>query len=344
MIGRALPLTENTGGVAGQMDLLASGLARRGHAVTVFAVNSPAASVPYEFCPIPIPDAFRTHRRLVLYLVPWSLSLLRLDEFDVVHAHGDDHFIRAQRPLVRTFHGASMAEARYSRRLRHRLYHLSLVPFERISERKATAVVTVSQSTQQYLTRRSQVIPNGYDPAIFLPGPQKSVEPSVLFVGDLETRKRGDLLIKAFLNVVRPALPTAQLWLVTSTSVTALGVRWFGRVSTPILAELYRRAWVFCLPSSYEGFGVPYVEAMASGTAVVATPNGGAEEVLGEVGRITSEDELGPELVRLLMDDQARSTMVARGLVRARDYVVSRVVEQYETLYKSLIPQPRSAA
>lgn len=49
------------------------------------------------------------------------------------------------------------------------------------------------------------------------------------------------------------------------------GVRVLGKVSLERLTEFYRRAWLFCLPSSYEGFGVPYIEAMASGTAVVAT-------------------------------------------------------------------------
>ncbi len=46
------------------------------------------------------------------------------------------------------------------------------------------------------------------------------------------------------------------------------------------LCELYQRAWILCLPSTYEGFGVPYIEAMASGTVAVASPNPGAKEIL----------------------------------------------------------------
>ena len=53
------------------------------------------------------------------------------------------------------------------------------------------------------------------------------------------------------------------------------GITVLGRLDDEELAREYRAAWVFCLPSSYEGFGIPYAEAMASGTPVVATPNPG---------------------------------------------------------------------
>ena len=62
------------------------------------------------------------------------------------------------------------------------------------------------------------------------------------------------------------------------------GIHTFEHVDSEKLSELYSAAWIFCLPSSYEGFGRPYVEAMAAGTPVVATPNPGAMEVL-ENGR-----------------------------------------------------------
>ena len=45
-----------------------------------------------------------------------------------------------------------------------------------------------------------------------------------------------------------------------------------GQVSDAELVDLYRSSWLFCLPSSYEGFGIPYAEAMANGCPVVATP------------------------------------------------------------------------
>jgi phosphatidylinositol alpha-mannosyltransferase len=115
----------------------------------------------------------------------------------------------------------------------------------------------------------------------------------------------------------------------------AEGVTIFGQVTTERLADLYRRAWVFCLPSSYEGFGVPYIEAMASGTAVVATPNPGALEVLdgGIFGKIVEPDQIGAAILELLNDARSRDSMAATGLVRAQEYSWDRVVSAYERIY-----------
>jgi glycosyltransferase involved in cell wall biosynthesis len=344
MIGRALPRAEYAGGVSGQMHLLAVALARRGHQVTAYALNPPQEPGRYDYRPIPAPGALLARPRASLYLAPWWVSRIPLEDFDVVHTHGDDQFIRTRRPVVRTFYGSARAEARYSTKLRHKLYHYSMVPFERISERRATAVVAISQSTQRYLKRRAVIIPCGYDPTVFSPAGDKSPHPSILFVGDLGTRKRGDFLLELFGRIVRAAVPTAELWMVTTERVAAPGVRWFGRVPTAALADLYRQAWVFCLPSRYEGFGVPYLEAMACGTPVVATRNGGAEEVLdaGRSGRIVVDGELGTELVRLVTNVEARKALAQNGLARAKEYEISRIANQYEALYQKVVGQDRS--
>jgi glycosyltransferase involved in cell wall biosynthesis len=78
---------------------------------------------------------------------------------------------------------------------------------------------------------------------------------------------------------------------------------------------------------------------MASGTAVVATPNGGAEEVLGagQFGRIAQDHQLGGELVRLLNDNVDRDDFRMRGLDRAKEYRIDLIAERYEALYGSLL-------
>ena len=118
------------------------------------------------------------------------------------------------------------------------------------------------------------------------------------------------------------------------------GVSRYGRVSPGQLAELYRSAWVFCLPSTYEGFGVPYVEAMAAGTAVVATsPNEGAREVLadGKYGAFVADGQLGETLRHLLTDAALRAEFERRGDVRSRDYAWTHVARRYEALFRDLI-------
>lgn len=339
MVARALPRADYAGGVSGQVHLLATTLVQRRHDVTVYALNGPPGRSFYGYRQVTLPGCSARHQWMALYLFPWFVARLRLDGFDIVHTHGDDHFLRSPVPVIRTFYGHSRGEARHSTRLRHRLYHLSMTLPEYVSERWATAIVAISASTRREITRPCTVIPCGYDPTVFFPARPKSPSPSILFVGDLHTRKRAELLLDAFARTVKPSIPEAELWMVISAPVSGSGVRWFGRLSAPALADLYRKAWVFCLPSRYEGFGVPYIEAMACGTPVVATPNGGAEEVLdgGRYGLLVKDCELGDALLGLLKDEGTRLALAAAGMLRAKAYEIGRIAEQYETLYRSVL-------
>jgi glycosyltransferase involved in cell wall biosynthesis len=148
-------------------------------------------------------------------------------------------------------------------------------------------------------------------------------------------RKRGAMLLDVFKSEIKPRIPQAEFWAVCEEPVDGDGIRWFGRAPLEQLADLFRRAWVFCLPSSYEGFGVPYIEAMASGTPVVASPNVGAIEVTrgGEDGLIASDDELANVLIRALIDADLRRQLRDAGLRRARDFRWDVVCSQYESIY-----------
>jgi len=123
----------------------------------------------------------------------------------------------------------------------------------------------------------------------------------------------------------------------------AEGVTYRTGVADAELASLYRRAWVYASPSTYEGFGLPYLEALASGTPVVATPNPGSREVLagGEFGRLVTDDEFGPALAQLLGDERARAELARRGLRRARELSLSAMVDGYEGLLAEVCARGR---
>ncbi len=130
--------------------------------------------------------------------------------------------------------------------------------------------------------------------AVFTPEPrQRSVEPSLLFVGALGGRKRGEFLLRMFETAIRGARPDATLTIVGEEGPPSPGVTYHIGVDDAELARLYRRAWLYVTPSTYEGFGLPYLEAMACGTPVVATPNPGSLEVLdgGRYGALSSDGE-----------------------------------------------------
>ena len=92
-----------------------------------------------------------------------------------------------------------------------------------------------------------------------------------------------------------------------------------------------------CLPSAYEGFGRPYAEAMAAGTVAASTPNPGADDVLdgGRAGVLATDDALGPALVALLGDADARQRFTAAGRTRAQRYTWANVAAAYERAYEA---------
>lgn len=317
-----------------QAHYMANALVAAGHRVTMFSPDRPGEDAAYDHRRIDAGTSLTTFR------FAWRLRRAGLEAFDLIHAHGDDYWLwgRKYPPHVRTMHGSCLAETRHAASLKGRLRMVLLGLSELLATRVADRTVCVSRDTCRYYPGVNDVIFNGVDLDAFHPCPveDKESRPTILFVGTYHNRKRGKLLMEHFARVVRPALPDARLWMVCGDAPEAEGVTVFGRVSTPKLAELYRRATVFCLPSSYEGFGVPYLEAMASGTPVVATPNPGANEVLdrGRCGVIAEPDALGSALLALLREPDQRGRLRELGLERAAAYGWDRVVERYEDLYR----------
>ena len=320
-------------GVGYQVHGLANGLARRGHHVTVFGPCPRPGDALYDVEQFDAPRPMRSLR------LSWKLRAVDWSRFDVIHAHGEDWFLwNTPVPHVRTIHGSCLAEAIHIPGLRAKVHMLWLALLETISVAAADRTIGVSMNTLASYPWIAEMIPNGVDLQTFRPG-EKDSTPAILFVGTYRNRKRGKMLMEIFAREIRPRIPDCRLWMVCSDAPAAEGVTVFGSLPTEKLADLYRRAWVFCLPSSYEGFGVPYVEAMASGTAVVATPNLGAREVLsdGRFGIIAQPGELGAALVRLLTDAGQRARLAGAGMRRARDFDWPRVLDQYERVYSDLL-------
>lgn len=333
------------GGVPQQVHLLATTLAQRGHDITVFSLYAGYPDAPYRVRQVAVPPAWQRRvdrlRGLGMHVFPWFVARERFEDFDIIHAHGDSHFVLGGRPVLRTIYSTGIDQALHAKTWRRRLGMLSLLPFELWSAHRADAVTYISRA-QARLTPwvPGTIIPCGVDLSFFQPDGSRSSSPSILFVaGTMGGSKRGRLLVEAFEQVVRPALPDAELWMVCPERPSAPGIVAMGPVPSRRLRELYQGAWVFCLPSSWEGFGVPYIEAMASGTPVVATPNAGALEVLdrGRYGVVTSPERLGQTLVELLPDAQRRTAMGETGLRRAREFDLDRVSDGYEELYASLL-------
>jgi phosphatidylinositol alpha-1,6-mannosyltransferase len=134
-------------------------------------------------------------------------------------------------------------------------------------------------------------------------------EPAALIVGRLSSEERGkghDELLEAWPSV-RQAVPGAELWIAgggddaprLEARVRDLGVggavRMFGRVSDATLADLYRRASVYAMPSRQEGFGLTYAEAMWFGLPCLGATADAAGQVIvdGETGSLVPYGDVG---------------------------------------------------
>lgn len=149
--------------------------------------------------------------------------------------------------------------------------------------------------------------------------------PFVLFVGTIEPRKGVPELLAAH-AALRVAHPDLGLVLAgprgwgPAPPLAAPGVVALGGVDDVTLEALYGAAVVLALPSHYEGFGLPVVEAMARGCPVVVSDAACLPELVGDAGVVVPSgdaDALAGALERLVGDDDLRSTHAAAGRTRA---------------------------
>jgi phosphatidyl-myo-inositol alpha-mannosyltransferase len=327
------------GGVDVSAKRLAEALTDRGHTVRVFSFSSLLGTERYDrvqLRPVGIHNRKFVGRFL---LIPLLLNRLSTEGLDVLHIHGDDWlFVRRRVPTVRTFHGSALLEALHATNPLRRASQLVFFGTELVSARLATASYTINAGDISLYSAAGS-LNHGIDITAEATAQCRSTTPSILFVGTWEGRKRGQFLARVFEREIRPRVTGAQLWMVSDRCEPAADIRWFRRPSEGQLAELYRRAWVFCLPSTYEAFGIPYLEAMTGGAAVVASPNPGAMHLLddGSAGLVVDDADLGTGLSRLLTDGGLRNSLVAAGIERARHFSWEKVLCSYEQAYTKAI-------
>ncbi len=183
-------------------------------------------------------------------------------------------------------------------------------------------------------------------------------QPFILFVGTLEPRKNLVSLVRAY-----AALPTALLYetqLVLcgragwkndalQAEIVRLGlerkVRVTGYISDAELPALYRSATVFVYPSLYEGFGLPPLEAMASGVPVIASTDPALTEVLGNATiRIASFDVGGMSeaLESLLRSESQRVAYRSKGLAHVRRFSWDDAADKTYRVYQRILTEYRS--
>jgi phosphatidylinositol alpha-mannosyltransferase len=320
------------GGVDVHVERLAERLVARGHRLDLYTYSPPNPDAGYQHVQLQ-PVGLRYHKLGRIAVVPALLNRLR-PAADVLHIHGDDwFFVRRRLPTVRTFYGSALWEARTAARLRRKLVSRLIFGGEVLASRLATASYDIAPGSGRAFRTRGTL-----PPAVEVTDMKalRAERPTILFIGTWMGRKRGWLLAEAFTRDVLPLLPAARLVMVSDHAEPQPGIEHVVRPSNEELSRLMHEAWVMCLPSTYEGFGIPYAEALAAGTAVLATPNHGADYVLdgGRAGLITSDEQLGSALCQLLTNQELRERYAQAGSERVREFSWDRVLDLHEQAYE----------
>jgi glycosyltransferase involved in cell wall biosynthesis len=248
-----------------------------------------------------------------------------------------------------------------------RLYRRFIVP---IVARRADAIITVSYRSRSDILRFLDVSPERIYVVYEAPGnlfcklpDSREVDrvrkrygisgPFILALGGVDPRKNTARILESF-SKLKARLHSSYQLVIVGLPVSAR--RRFGHIvgrmgicSDTILVEfvpeedlvaLYNGAELFVYPSLYEGFGLPVLEAMASGTPVVASTEGAIPEIAGEAAVLVdprNADALAEAMEMVLTDAQLREELVERGFERVKEFSWQKAAREVLDIYRKVL-------
>jgi glycosyltransferase involved in cell wall biosynthesis len=306
---------------------LGAALARRGHEVVHYsAAWAPGTAVEHGVTTIRLPRRFRDDVRHETEFGLRLLPALARERFDAVHSlgrHDATASIRAARlrrdgrrtvltDLGIPDRGWWREQGRFQARAAARVVH-------GIDVYSAMSVTAVEALAHSYGRADGVVVPGGVDLGRFHPAERREPQPTILFSGAIAELRKGVPVLLAALPLIAREEPEVTLWLSgpgdpepflaaappgARERTQALGLGEADRQH-----ERYGRAWVTCLPSTHDSFGMALVESLACGTPLVTTTHGAPKELVdrGVTGEVCEPND--PE-------DLARACLRAFALAR----------------------------
>ncbi len=354
------------GGVTEHICHLATEFRKRGHEVHVIAPQSAGQRGQTEevvhavgaVVPIPINGSV-ARISLSLRLARRVKEILEREQFDVLHLHEP---LLPALPLTVLRYSHAVNVGTFHAFAQSHLGYFYGKPILRYFVRKLHGRIAVSPSARdfiaEYFPGEYEIIPNGIDYDRFAcPAPpfEKYAKsgPNILFVGRLEKRKGLKFLLRAMVGVW-DHFPSARLIVVGTgplledyrrlvESRRLENVEFVGFVPSDDLPRYYQSCDIFCAPSTgQESFGIVLLEAMASGSPIVASDIDGYRSVVnhGVEGFLVppkDEQALALCLVRLLSDADLRKKLGQAGRRKAKQFSWDKVASQVLAFYDRAI-------
>jgi glycosyltransferase involved in cell wall biosynthesis len=293
---------------------------------------------------------------------------LRRAKVDLFHA---PHYVVSPLttcPTVVTIHDC--IHLRFPQYLPSRAAHLYARTFMSMAATRARRILTVSEASKDDILHylkvppsKIEVIHNALDERLAAaPTPEDIARvrdrfmlnaPFVLYAGNIKPHKNVDRLIEAF-AILRARGGQDIKLLIIGDEISKYPnlrrlvhrfqlhqhVRFLGFVPDATLAALYRLATVFVFPSLYEGFGLPPLEAMASGTPVITSNVSSLPEVVGDAALLIdpmNASAIADAMARVLSDEPLRAELVRRGLERVKAFSWERSVRRTREVYAEVL-------
>lgn len=361
-IGMVCPYSFDVhGGVQAHVLDLAEVLRRRGHEVSVLAPSSPHVKLPDyvvsggKAVPIPYNGSVArlrfgpaTHRMVKKWIAG--------GDFDVLHLHEPNApslsvlaLMIAEGPIVATFHTSTTKSLALS------VFQGILRPWNE----KIVGRIAVSDLARRWqmeaLGSDAVEIPNGVDVGSFSSAPTLPGYPrpgkTVLFLGRYDEPRKGMEVLLGALPALVQRFPDVEILVVgrgdeddlrEEAGDLAGHLRFLGQVSDEEKASALRSADVYCAPNTGgESFGIVLVEAMAAGTAVVASNLDAFRRVLedGEAGLLVPVEDsaaLAEALIAVLGDDKLRARHVKAASAAVQRYDWSVVADEIMRVYETV--------
>lgn len=258
----------------------------------------------------------------------------------------------------------------YPQYLPNRLAYLYAERMIRRAVHRSDRIITVSESAGKDLTKhfqiageKSTVVHNGVDDCFLEPLASNTLDrwlrdldlkrPYLLFVGNPKPHKNLDTVIKAYARALELHDMPHRLVCVGDRGGVGFKIRQrasqlgigdriqlLGHVAQEALPAIYQGADVFLYPTLYEGFGLPVVEAMASGVAVITSNTSALKEIAAGYANLVNPldvDGLARAIVQCVADDDHRASLRKLGLRRSQDFRWHRAAEETLAVYRSVL-------